>query len=185
MFEFNGTMAADPTIGRGPDWRVTDYQNNHRRSFTPKPTLHHRALTEDVRRPHLLQKRSRSNTSIASLVPLTPPEGSSLSPSISIDRSTSNSSSDRRSVSGSIHARNSSTDSFGKTLMAKGSRLLRRQNSKQELTSLHTLDWLSAVDGPGHVQEMSARPGSRQSRIQSRVEGGYTPWLWLSRITNT
>ncbi|KAK0512648.1 hypothetical protein JMJ35_004665 [Cladonia borealis] len=172
MFEHKGTMAADPTIGRGPDWRVTDYQNNHRRSFTPKPTLHQRALTEDVRRPHLLQKRSRSNTSIASLTPLTPREGSSLSPAISIDRSTSNSSSDRRSVSGSIHARNSSTDSFGKTLMAKGSRLLRRQNSKQELTSLHTLDWLSAVDGPGHVQEMSARPGSRQSRIQSRVEEG-------------
>ena len=178
-------MAADPTIGRGSDWRVTDYQSNHRRSFTPKPTLHQRALTEDVRRPHHLKKRSRSNTSTGSLATLTSPEGSSLSPAISIDRSTSNSSSDRRSVSGSIHARNSSTDSFGKTLMAKGSRLLRRQNSKQELTSLHTLDWLSAVDGPGHVQDKSARPGSRQSCIQLRVEGRYTRWLWLSCVTNT
>ena len=178
-------MAADTTGGKEPDWRVTDHQNIQqlgRRAFTPmltptsQPTLHHRDLTEDVRRPNVLQKRSRSNTSIASLG--IPYEGGSLSPAISIDRSTSGSPADRRSVSGSVHTRASSADSFGKSLMAKGSRLLRRQNSKQDLTSLHTLDWLASVDGPGPVQEMSNRPGSRQSRnIRSRIEGQYLRWL--------
>lgn len=187
MFEFKGTAAADTAEANGPDWRVTDHQNIQglgRRSFTPMisprplPILHHRALTEDVLRPNVLQKRSRSNTSVGSL---TPYEGGALSPAISIDRSTSGSSADRRSVSGSVHTRASSADSFGKTLMAKGSRLLKRQNSKQDLTSLQTLDWMSGVDGQGPVREMSNRPGSRQSRnIRSRIEGQCPQWLWLA-----
>ena len=187
MFEFKGTAAADTTGANSPDWRVTDHQNIQRlgrRSYTPMispippPTLRHRALTEDVRRPKMLQKRSRSNTSIGSL---TPYEGDAVSPAISIDRSTSGSSADRRSVAGSIHARASSADSFGKILMAKGSRLLRRHNSKQDLTSLQTLDWLPSVDGQGPVQEMSNRPGSRQSRsIRSRIEGRSSQCLWLA-----
>ena len=185
MFEFKGTAVVDVTSERrDSDWRVMDYQNIHRRSFNPKPTLHPRPLNEDGRRPNVLQKRSRSNTSITSLAPPSPYEGASLSPAISIDRSTSNCSSDRRSVSGSINARASSTDSLGKTLMAKGSRLLRRQNSKQELTSLHTLDWLAAVDSSRPVQEMSARPRSRQSRIQSRIEGWCSQWLQRNRAAD-
>ena len=168
MFVFKGTAAADASYEeRERDWRVADHHNIQqlgRRPFTTmlQPTLHHRSLTEDKRRPSLLQLRSRSNSSSASH---SFAEGVKLSPAPSFDRYTPRTSIERQSSVGSVHKRGGSSESFSKSLMAKGSRLLRRQNSKSDLTSLHTLEWLEDVTGREHMQE--ARP----SPIRSTGEG--------------
>lgn len=169
MFVFKGTAAADASKDENErDWRVTDHYNIQqlgKRPFTTmlQPTLHHRSLTEDTRRPSLPQIRSRSNTSIASQAV---PEARRPLRAPSVDHFTPRSSIDRRSFSGeSIHKRGGSSDSFGKALMAKGSRLLRRQNSKHDLTSLHTLDWLEDVNAQGVPQE------SRPSPIRDAGDG--------------
>ena len=179
MFQFKGAAEADASRDRGErDWRVTDHyniQNLGRRPFTTMllPTLHQRSLTEDSKRPDLPPVRSRSNSSTASHSAY-----DSRKPSLtpSFERSTPRSSIDRRSVSGlSIHARAGSTDSFGKSLMAKGSRLLRRQNSKQDdltsLTSLQTLDWLEDTKKKAQFQEVSNEANARYSRSQSDGDG--------------
>jgi len=180
MFEFKGTTAADASNDRKErDWRVTDHyhiQQLGKRPFTtmllPPTPLHQRSLTEDTRRPSLLQLRSRSKSSTASQ---TIYERTDDSPSLPVDRNISRISVDRRSISGgSIHRRAGNSKSFGKTLMAKGTKLLRRQNSKHDLTSLQTLEWLAETNGKGHVQEMSTRPGSRLSRIQSSGNGKHS-----------
>ena len=165
MFVFKGTAAADASKDENErDWRVTDHfniQNLAKRPFTTmlQPTLHQRSLTEDATRPSLQPVRSRSNTSIASQAVLP-------SRAASVDQFTPRSSTDRRSFSaGSIHKRGGSSDSFGKLLMAKGSRLLRRQNDKQDLTSLHTLEWLQEVNARGLPTE------TRQSPIRSCGDG--------------
>jgi hypothetical protein len=179
MFEFKGTAAAEPQkAGRKPDWRVVDHykiQNLGKRPFTTmlapaRPSSHHqRALTDDVptRRPSLTV-RSRSNSSM----PGSTPFESNLSPALTIDRSTprSSSSQDRHSFAGnSLYTNAKRSESLGKSLMAKGSRLLKRQNSKNDLTSLHPMNW--SEEDSRHVQEMSNRPGSRHSRIRSTGEG--------------
>ena len=180
MFVFKGTAAADLSKdGKERDWRVTDHYNIQqlgRRPFTTmvQPTLHQRSLTEDTRRSSLLQVRSRSNSSTASQTIL---EGGKLSPIPSVDRYTPRTSSERRSFSGaSIHKRAASSESFGRTLMAKGSRLLRRNNSKQDLdlTSLHTLEWLEDVNARNNTRESSSRAGSMHSPIRPNGDGEST-----------
>lgn len=185
MFEFKGTAAADASRNlRERDWRVIDHYNIQqlgKRPFTSmvQPTSHQRSLTEETRRPSLLQFRSRSNSSAPSLTAREEPKQSSTP---SFDRSTPRSSPDRRSISrGSIHARVGSVDGFGKILMAKGSKLLRRQNSKHDLTSLQTLDWLESTNGKGYVQETSSRRGSAHDRIQSPNSGKYRQF-WTGQV---
>lgn len=179
MFEFKGTAAADASDERaGRDWRVADHysiQQLGKRPFTsmllPQPSLHQRSFTEDTRRPSLLQLRSRSNSTVAGHAIC---QGPNLSPTLSVDRSTSRASIDRRWISGgSTHKRAGSSDGFGKTLMAKGSKLLRRSNSKHDLTSLQTLEWLEATNAAGHAQEMTGRRGSGQSPTQSTGKQTY------------
>lgn len=140
---------------------------------------HHRALTEDTKRPSLLQLRARSNTSTHS----SPFEALSagrriLSPASSSGRPASRNSIDRRSITPSFQARVDRSESFGKALMAKGSKLLRRSNSRSDLTSLGTLDW-SEEFGEGYrrgpTQETAYRPQSRPTRMKSKSEGEF-PW---------
>ncbi|MCJ1458654.1 hypothetical protein MMC28_009028 [Mycoblastus sanguinarius] len=168
MFEFNGT-AADSREGREPNGRVADHCNMQQLGRRPYTTMvhHQRALTEDVKRPSLVDIRSRSNTSTSS----SPLEVTNTKQITSFDRSNPANSTDRRSSSGSTHTRGDSSSSLGKALLSKGSRFLRRQNSKQDqdLTSLRTLDWLEESErGRGdHVQETPHRRNPRHSRIRS------------------
>lgn len=158
MFEFKGTVA-DSTEGSGHDWKVVNHQNLpdlSKRPFTamrePAPR-HQRTKTEGAKRPSL-QLRSRSNSSAP--VYSRPQDRDEFSPvATSFDRRTPRSLIDRRSVSGgSTHTRGDSLDSFTpKALMAKGSRFLKRQNSKQELTSLRTLDWVEGSES-AHVHRL-------------------------------
>ena len=183
MFVFKGAAAAvdtsDDEVER--EWRVADHYNIQQLAKRPfytmlQPTSHHRSLTEDTRRPSLPQLRSRSNSSSAFR---TLYEGTRPSPAPPLDQFTPGLSVDRRSFSsGSIHKRVGSSDSFGKSLMAKGSRLLRRQNSKHDLTSLKTLEWLEDVNSREELQGTSRRSGSWPSPIRSTGDGE------CSRISN-
>ncbi|KAF6241855.1 hypothetical protein HO173_000567 [Letharia columbiana] len=173
MFEFKGT-AADSTEGSRLDWRVVDHkgiQDLGRRPFTTmlQPAHHQRAKTEGARRPSL-QLRSRSNSSAPNYS--RPQDRDDLSPvSTSIDRRTPRTSVDRRSVAGgSTHTRGDALDSFApKAWMAKGSRFLKRQNSKHELTSLRTLDWVeeSKEARVHHVLDQPPSPDFMHSRTPS------------------
>ncbi len=178
MFVFKGTAVADASKDEDErKWRVADHYNIQRLGKQPfytmlQPTLHHRSLTEDTRRPSRPQPRSKSNSSAALH---TLHEGSRPLPAPSFDRSAPGISADRRSLSsGSIHRRGGSSDSFGKALMARGSRLLRRQNSKHDLTSLKTLEWLEEVNGRDDLQGNANRSGSWPSPIRSIGDGEYS-----------
>lgn len=177
MFEFKGAAAGDAINNRQErDWRVVDHYNIQHlgkqpfNTMQPSPTtMHQRSWTEDTRLPSLLQLRSRSNSSLASQSRY---ESYLPSPPTLYPRTTSRASIDERSSSsGSTHKRTGSTDSFGRTLMAKGTKLLRRQNSKHDLTSLQTFEWSQESKQNGYIQDMSSRPGSRQSRAHSSSDG--------------
>ena len=99
--------------------------------------------------------RSRSNTAASSYLPF----DSNLSPTSSIDSAASKRN-NRGSKSGSTHSRADYPESRTKSLVAKGSRLFRRQNSKSDLTSLTTLNWLDGSDGSSDdFTRWSSRPG--------------------------
>ena len=180
MVGFKGT-ATDLTEGSGLDWRLMDHRNIQdlgKRPFTTmlQPAHHQRRKTEDARRPSL-QFRSRSNSSAPNYS--RPHDTDDLSPvATPIDRRTTRNSGGRRPISAaSTHARTDSLDSFTpKAWMAKGSRFLKRQNSKQELTSLRTLDWLAEEEA--RVQRIldQAPPASRHSRSPSTSGGEF---LWI------
>lgn len=83
--------------------------------------------------------RSKSSTAI----PTPKNFGLRLSPTSSVDKSTSRYSLDARSISGSLHSQAERPESLAQSLRAKGSRLMRRQNSK---FNLRTLEWVESSD---------------------------------------
>lgn len=142
-----------------------------RRPFTTmvSPAVHQRTTTESAGRPSP-PLRSRSNSS----APLfsRPQDTEDLLPvATAIYRRTPRLSMKRRSLSaGSTHTKGDSSDLFTpKAWMAKGSKLLKRENSRHELTSLRTLDWVEESQearahhaiGPPSPREF------RRSRIRS------------------
>ena len=102
---------------------------------------HQRTVTEDLRRPKHspMQSRGRSNTATLNDFP------SQIRAPYVIDQ-TSGMPSDRRSASISLHSRNERSESFSRTLRTKASRLLRRQENDENLTSLRTVDWSEELD---------------------------------------
>ena len=176
MFEFKGTAADSPESSR-PDWRVVDHQHIQdlgRRPFTTmfQPGLHHRAKTERARRPSLqLPARSHSFAPNYSR----PQDKDDLSDETPRLRRPPRSPADRRSISsGSQHTRGDNLDSFTpKAWLAKGSRFLKRSNSKHELTSLRTLDWVEESQEARHHHLLDHPPGFGHSRTQSTDDGEY------------
>ena len=151
----------------------------------PQSAHHQRAQTEGARRPSL-QLRLRSNSSAPSYS--RPQDRDDLSPAkSSSDRRTPHSLLDRRSFSGgSLHTRGDSLDSFApKAWMAKGSKFLKRQNSKQELTSLRTMDWVQEASEDARVQHLlyqSSPPRLTHSRVRST---GDRKFLWTVTCKST
>ena len=172
MFEFKGT-AAESTEGSGPDWKAVNHQNFPDLSKRPltamrEPAHYQRTKTEGAKRPSL-QLRSRSTSSAP--VYSRPQDRDEFSPvATSFDRRTPRSLIDRRSIAGGSTQTRDSLDSFTpRALMAKGSRFLKRQNSKQELTSLRTLDWVEGSES-AHVHRLIDErplPDFRHSRTWS------------------
>lgn len=179
MFEFKGTTAASKE-GSGPEWRVVDHMNIQdlgRRPFTTMvlPAVHQRTATEAARRPSTpLRSRSNSSAPIFSR----PQDTEDILPvATALYRRTPRLSMDRRSLSAaSTHTKGDSSDLFTpKAWMAKGSKLLKRENSKHELTSLRTLDWVeeSQETRAHHAIGPPSPPEFRQSRIRSASDGKF------------
>ena len=173
MFEFKGTAAASKE-GSGPERRIVDHRNIQdvgRRPFTPMalPEVPQRFKTEDARRPSP-PLRSRSNSSALNFS--RPNDADDLLPvATSLYRRTPRLSMDRRSLSGgSTHTKGDSLDLFApKAWMAKGSKLLKRENSKHELTSLRNLDWVeeSQEARAHHIIGPPPPPEFRRGRVRS------------------
>lgn len=85
--------------------------------------------------------RSRTNASTSTLVDPNP------SPTSTRNRAKDKKPDDVRLSSGSTSLYPEKSEGLAKTLMARGSRLLRRQNSKSDSTSLRTWQWLEASQG--------------------------------------
>ena len=159
----------------------SNIQNLGRRPFTTMvlPTTPQRSKTEGPKRPSP-PLRSRSNSFAPTYS--RPSGNEDLMPvATSIYRPTPRLVVDRRSLAaGDTHAKGDSLDLFTpKVWMAKGSKLLKRENSKHQLTSLRTLDW---VEGKGEAREHSGiapppPPESRRSRVRAASDCKCRP-LW-------
>lgn len=188
MFEFKGTAADSPQSSR-PDWRVVDHQHIQdlgRRPFTTmfQPGHHQRAKTERARRPSL-QLPSRSHSFAPNYS--RPQDRDDLSDETPRLRRPPRNPADRRPISsGSQHTRGDSLDSFTpKAWLAKGSRFLKRSNSKHELTSLRTLDWVEESQEARHHHLLDHPPPEfRRSRTQSTNDVSTAPRLNISEPFN-
>lgn len=137
-----------------------------------QPTLNHfGALTESERRSSMSSSRggvvrSRSSTAMAHRLP----DEYSHSPSSSTHMSSPRDLYNLRSISESIVSRADRPESLTKSLVSKGYKLLRRRNSRSDLTSLRPMDWAEHSSG-----ENPSRKLLRHSRWQSTDSGMSEP----------
>ena len=184
MFHFKGTPA-DSTSGNGNNWRLVDLPSNQdlgKRPSThmPRPRQNQRRKTEGITRP-LLQPRSRSNSSAPTYS--RPQDKDDLLPiTFPLNRRTP------RTLGESTDIKEDNIDSFiPKAWMAKGSKLLKRQKSKQELTSLRTLDWVEA-SGQARVQDLldqSSPPDLIDSEMPSTPRWNISEPFNFRHVTHT
>jgi len=111
-------------------------------------------VPESPKRVTLLDYKSKSGTAVPTLKSF----GTKLSPTASIDMSMSRFSVDGASISGSFHSQNDRPESIAKNLRAKGSRFMRRQNSR---FNLRTMEWVEDSN------ETWTRGTARHNRDQS------------------
>ncbi len=149
-----------PAPGRDRLW-----QRRERPYMSPQqPTANYRrGFPDGSRRNSMAGTQPRSSTAMAAHSP----NEYSLSPSSSIHMSPSRDLHDMRSISESIVSRTDRPESLAKTLVSKGYKLLRRQNSKSDLTSLRTMDWMEK----SKVENMYRSKNSKHSRWQSTDSG--------------
>ena len=140
------------------------YRNKARPITTPGSLATRReGLSEVPPRAPLLNLRTRSGP----VVPTVKSLGLSISPTGSVDMSTSRFSLDARSLSGSSTYQPERPTGLAQGLRAKGSRLMRRQNSK---FNSRTLEWLDDSDDRierAPVQDFWSRGTPRHSRVRS------------------
>ena len=132
-----------PTIGSF--WEVPRlykdkrYRENTRPVTAGGASSHSTKPAQGSTRVSLHGHRSKSSTTI----PTPKNVGLRLSPTSSVDMSTSRYSLDARSISSSLPFQTERSEGLAQSLRAKGSRLMRRQNSK---FSLRTLEWVESSD---------------------------------------
>ena len=145
------------------------WQRRDRPYLTPQqPTLSHcGAFTEGSGRDSMSTSRSgmirpRSSTAMIDYSTNDYCHSSSSLTHMSSPRDLHN----MRSVSESIVSRSDRPESLTKTLVSKGYKLLRRQNSRSDLTSLRTMDWMEQSN-----RENTSRKLAKHSRWQSTDSG--------------
>ena len=111
-------------------------------------------VPESPQRVTLLDYKSKSGSAVAT------PESfdTKLSPTASVDMSVSRFSIDGASIAGSLRSQNDRPESIAQNLRAKGSRFMRRQNSR---FNLRTKEW---VEGSN---ELWTRGNARNNRDSS------------------
>lgn len=111
----------------------------------------------------LLDRRSKSGPNVPTVKSLS----LRTSPVGTVDMSTSRFSLDARSLSGNVYSRSERPSGLAQGLRAKGSRLMRRQNSK---FNSQTVQWLEDPQGRperSQVQDRWSRSAPEHSGIQS------------------
>ncbi|KAL9608744.1 MAG: hypothetical protein Q9167_006433 [Letrouitia subvulpina] len=105
------------------------------------PSRHRRGFTEGTRRMSALRTRWRSNTTTA------PPAGYQFSPASTVEAPTSSYQiQEYRPQSGWSDSDRSDGFTKSKSWVSKGSRMLKKQNSKFNLSSSRTMDWVVECD---------------------------------------
>lgn len=108
-------------------------------------------VQESPNRVTLLDYKSKSGTAVPNLESF----GTELSPTASIDMSMSRFSVDGASIAGSLRSQNDRPESIAHNLRAKGSRFMRRQNSR---FNLRTMEWVADSN------ELWSRGNARHNR---------------------
>ena len=148
--------------------RDRSWQRRDRPYMTPQqPTLNHCRASEGSRRNSMSTSRSgtirpRSSTAMTDYSTNQYCHSSSSSIHMSSPRDLH----DMRSISENIVSRSDRPESLTKTLVSKGYKLLKRQNSRSDLTSLRTMDWMEQSNG-----EKTSRKPAKHSRWQSTDSG--------------
>lgn len=131
------------------------YRESHRPvTALARPPQQQVGASEPQQRTMLLDYKAKSSTSVPTLQSF----GSRLSPGSSADMPSSRFSFDGQSLLGSTYSQTDRPDSIAQNLRSKGSRFMRRQNSK---FNLRTLEWVEDSD------ELWTRGHARHNRIQS------------------
>lgn len=136
------------------------------------PPPRHVAVAESPKRVQLLDYKSKSSTSVPTLRSL----GTRLSPTGSVDMSMS-----RFSLDGtSLYSQIDRPESIAQNLRAKGSRLMRRQNSKFNLPLAERFE---------DTNERWARNNARDNKIRSPGNGKHrdpvcSQWILLIAVCN-
>lgn len=156
------TFHPPPKLSRKP-MRTDRSQMQHAGSGLPKGTVERPYHTSSTMPSYRLDSRSRSKTSGSTH----PSLDIDSVPKLSKDVSSRRRSQDVRSIAGSIQSRADRSDSMTKSLLSRGTKLLKRQNSKSNLTSLRTLDWVEASYERDQIQELAGWRLLKHSRIDS------------------
>ena len=149
-------------------WRTSTSKVGQRTSssFEARPlssmrqaTNHQRTMTESVQRPLQPSVRLRSHTA----------NGLNTlgRPLLSLDTEVRNYESRPQSVN--YHGRTESSSSLKRTLKSKASRLLRRQTSHGNLTSLQPIDWSEELDDSPWEKSSPSLSAKRQTRKNHRL----------------
>ncbi|KAL9047272.1 MAG: hypothetical protein Q9214_000110 [Letrouitia sp. 1 TL-2023] len=130
------------------------------------PSRHRRGLTEGTRRMSALRTRWRSNTTTA------PTAGYQLSPASTVEAPTPiYQIQETRPQSGWSDSDRSDSFTKSKSWMSKGSRMLKKQNSKFNLSSSRTMDWVVECDEGADLSNGPVPREQKHYRMWSAGDG--------------
>ena len=144
------------------------YRDQERHITSLRPLIPQReGLPPGPPRVPLLELRAKSSGAIPTAKSLR----IRISPTTSIDMSSSRYSLDARSLSGTLPYQPERSGNLTQGLRAKGSRLLRRQNSKFNSRNIEWIEGLENSYDRSQMQATSSKSTPRHSRIQSAGNG--------------
>ena len=153
-------------------WQLTSIDNpgrTGRKQYTtvaqlPQPG-HRRGWTEGTKRMSIFKTRSRSNTTVNLAMGYQLSPASSAKPSESLYQIPEN-----RPQSGWSDSDRSDSFTKGKSWVLKGSRILKKQNSKFNLSSARTMDWVTKYDESADVSNGYLPREHKHTRVWSDVD---------------
>ena len=138
---------------------------------------HRRGRTEGFKRLSMLKSRSRRNTTTADA-----PMNDHITPSSSFESSNPDHQ-DEASRPQSVWSDSDHSDSQTKRWVAKGSKMLKKQNSRFNLNSSRIVDWVEEDDDPtGQDSGATSRVHGKPSRMWSTGTGKLPSVIRLSTV---
>lgn len=154
-------------------WQLVHVEKLGRRGKKQSPTMaqapslqHRRGRTEGNRRLSMFKMRSRSHTTSTTSM------GHGLSPSVSVESQQSHHTPTEGERPESCWSDSDNSDRRTKSWVAKGSRLLKKQNSKFSLSSSKRSTWVEESDEASEpYPELLARGYNKHDRMGSASDG--------------